>query len=65
MKEIKRLFLEYNPGAESLWQAIETLADGDPVAAVDRIQELAERDPSVSLPAEVLAEMADIAIPEN
>jgi hypothetical protein len=65
VNEIKRLFLKHNPGTESLWRAIETLADGDPVAAIDRIQELAERDPSVSLPVDVLNEMFSLAIPEN
>lgn len=65
MKELKRLFLKHNPGTESLWQAIEALADGDPIAAVDRIQELAERDLSVSLPTDALDEAWSIAMPSN
>lgn len=65
MNEIKRLFLSQNPDGEQLWSDIEILADGDAIAAVDRIQELAENDPSVNLPDWVLDEMSLLAIPEN
>lgn len=64
MDEIKRLFLKYNPGGAEIWKAIVELADGDPVAAVDRIQELAEKDPTCRLPDDVLNEMYGLFAPE-